>query len=139
MRTYQGKLTTLPKDSIFVFGSNTQGRHGRGAALSAVSHFGAIYGQPIGPQGGSYAIVTKDLTKQNHPSIPMEYIMFQIKLLYEYAKAKGHIAFYVVYSGEGANLNGWSPQQMAAMFAASPIPENMVFEEKFAELIKSII
>jgi hypothetical protein len=45
---------------IFVFGSNLAGRHGKGAALFALRHRGAIYGQGIGLQGNSYAIPTKD-------------------------------------------------------------------------------
>ena len=45
---------------IFVFGSNLAGRHGKGAALYAVKHHGAIYGQGVGLQGNSYAIPTKD-------------------------------------------------------------------------------
>ena len=45
---------------IFVFGSNLAGRHGKGAALWARKHHGAIYGQGEGLQGTSYAIPTKD-------------------------------------------------------------------------------
>lgn len=45
---------------IFVFGSNLAGRHGKGAALYARQHYGAIYGQGVGRQGNSYAIPTKD-------------------------------------------------------------------------------
>lgn len=44
---------------IFVFGSNSAGRHGRGAALTAMRRHGAIYGQPVGLQGRSYGIPTK--------------------------------------------------------------------------------
>ena len=49
-----------PND-IFVFGSNTEGKHGGGAARVALNDYNAIYGQPRGLQGESYAIVTKDL------------------------------------------------------------------------------
>ena len=45
---------------IFVFGSNLAGRHGKGAALFARQHRGAVYGQGQGLQGCSYAIPTKD-------------------------------------------------------------------------------
>jgi len=45
---------------VFVFGSNLAGRHGRGAALYALKHYGAVYGEGIGLQGNSYAIPTKD-------------------------------------------------------------------------------
>ena len=42
--TYSGTITRLEQNQIFVFGSNTQGRHGKGAALTARTKFGAIYG-----------------------------------------------------------------------------------------------
>ena len=45
---------------IFVFGSNLAGRHGKGGALTARVHHGAVYGQGEGLQGRSYAIPTKD-------------------------------------------------------------------------------
>jgi hypothetical protein len=48
------------RDPVFVFGSNLAGRHGKGAALFARQHRGAIYGRGIGRQGNSYAIPTKD-------------------------------------------------------------------------------
>lgn len=138
MRTYKGlilKRSDIPDNGIFQFGSNTQGRHRKGAALVAMTCFGALYGQPIGPQGDSYAIVTKDLTKLEHPSIDVDYITFQIALFYEYAKAIRHKDFYIAY-GIGPNLNGYSPEAMAAMYSTSPIPENMVFEEEFSKLLK---
>ena len=47
------------EDMIFVFGSNLAGRHGKGAAKSALA-YGAVYGQGSGLQGRSYAIPTKD-------------------------------------------------------------------------------
>ena len=46
--------------TCFVFGSNEAGRHGKGAALFAVKHHGAQYGQGYGLQGSSFAIPTKD-------------------------------------------------------------------------------
>jgi hypothetical protein len=43
-KTYSGMITELEPNQIFVFGSNTQGRHGKGAALMARYKFGAVYG-----------------------------------------------------------------------------------------------
>ena len=63
MKVYKGTILKLKPNQIFVFGSNTQGRHGKGAALCAKERFGAIYGQAYGLQGQSYAIVTKELLK----------------------------------------------------------------------------
>lgn len=142
MRTYKGLIKAkndMTVTGIFVFGSNTEGRHGKGAALTAVEKFGANYGQAIGRQGQSYAIVTKDLRKKEHPSISKEIIMFQIDALYNYARRWSGHDYYIAYSGEGTNLNAYSPREMAEMFASSPIPENMVFEENFAELIKQYL
>mgnify|MGYP006877977877 FL=1 len=74
-KTYSGMIDKLNSNQIFVFGSNTQGRHGKGAALTARNKFGAIYGQAEGLQGQSYAIITKDLTKTTHPSRTKEQII----------------------------------------------------------------
>jgi hypothetical protein len=134
MRTYKGYIEQLKPHEIFVFGSNTQGRHGKGSALLAI-RFGAIYGRSRGLQGQTWAIVTKDLTKSRHPSVPQASIEHQIKLLYVYAEEHWENEFLVAYKGYGVNLNGYPPAQMAVMFAGFTIPENIVFEETFYKLI----
>jgi hypothetical protein len=136
MKTYKGLLTELPPEGIFVYGCNTQGRHGAGAAKVAYDKFGAVYGK-IGWQGQSYGIVTKNLRKKTHPSISIQEIVDQIDSLYGIATMHPKLDFYVAYSGTGTNLNYYTPNQMARMFACRYIPENMVFEESFAELIKN--
>jgi len=138
MRTYSGYISNLNPNQIFVFGSNTQGRHGKGAALLAKKYFGAIHGMSMGLQGQSYAIVTKDLTKSEHPSIAPEYIITQIKVLYSTAKNMPNHEFLVAYT-LNSNLNGYTPEDMATMFAqAGTIPDNIVFNDQFAKLIKDI-
>ena len=134
-KTYTGMINSLEPNQIFVFGSNTQGRHGKGAALIAKNKFGAEYGNPEGPQGQSYAIITKDLTKQTHPSRTPEQIKEQIHNLYEYARENPDKEFLVAYSGTGQNLNAYSNQEMADMFSSEPIPNNIVFEQEFNKLI----
>lgn len=136
-KTYSGMIQNLAPNQVFVFGSNTQGRHGKGAALTAKNKFGAIYGQAEGPQGQSYAIITKDLTKNTHPSRTPEQIKEQIHNLYEYARENPDKEFLVAYSGKGTNLNAYSNQEMADMFSSEPIPNNIVFEQKFNELIST--
>ena len=86
MKTFTGLITKLEPNQIFVFGSNTQGRHGSGNARAAMDCFGAVYGQAKGLQGQSYAIITKDLTKEVHPSITKETIREQIDMLYALAR-----------------------------------------------------
>lgn len=136
-KTYSGMIQNLAPNQVFVFGSNTQGKHGKGAALTAKNKFGAIYGQAEGPQGQSYAIITKDLTKNTHPSRTPEQIKEQIHNLYEYAIENPDKEFLVAYSGKGTNLNAYSNQEMADMFSSEPIPNNIVFEQEFNELIST--
>lgn len=139
MTYYTGTITALSPQGIFVFGSNTQGRHGKGAALTARKLFGAVYGQARGRQGQSYAIVTKDLTKPyNEPSVSKEDIRKEIATLYDYARENPELNFFVAYSGNGVNLNNYSNEEMAEMFNQPPIPSNIIFEENFLNLINNI-
>lgn len=58
--SYEGMITP-DANTIFVFGSNPEGRHGAGAAKVAKDRFRAVYGQGEGLQGNAYALPTKDL------------------------------------------------------------------------------
>ena len=51
-------IRELTRCEVFVFGSNLEGKHRGGAAGYACRHFGATYGQGVGPQGQCYAIPT---------------------------------------------------------------------------------
>jgi len=137
MLTYKGQITQLKPNEVFVFGSNPQGRHGKGAALIAKLKFGAKYGQARGLMGQSYGIVTKDLTKSTHPSVSTKDIKKEIAELYKFAILNPSTLFYVAYSGKGKLLSGFTPQQMANLFAkaSDKIPNNIVFEEEFAKLL----
>lgn len=138
MKTYKGIITELLPNEVFVFGSNTQGRHGKGSALIAKQKFGAIYGQAKGLQGQSYAIVTKDLTARVHPSISVTYILTQIKELYLLASQTPDKLYYIAYNASGINLNGYSNLAMAHLFGMhNIIPDNIVFEEEFSKLVYS--
>lgn len=136
MKTYKGKITKLQPNEVFVFGSNPQGRHGKGAALVAAKLFGAKYGQAKGLMGQSYGIITKDLTKKIHPSIPTKQIKEQIAELYQFAIDHPEMLFYIAYSGKGQLLSGYTPPQIAHMFwKAGDIPDNIVFEYDFYKLV----
>lgn len=136
MKTYKGRISSLKENEIFVFGSNTEGRHGKGAAKIAKDKFGAEYGNPQGLQGNSWAIITKDLTKKTHPSYPKVLIFLQILQLYLYAEQNKEKTFYIAYSGKGENLNGYTNNELANMFFNKNIkvPQNIVFEEDFSRL-----
>lgn len=106
-KTYNGFVPNLKKNQIFVFGSNTQGRHGKGSALIAKTRYGAIYGVAKGLQGQSYAIITKDLTKSKHPSISKDFIKEQILELYKFAETSPELEFFIVYKASSTNLNNY--------------------------------
>lgn len=135
-KTYTGLVKSLKDNQIFVFGSNTEGRHGAGAAKFARDYCGARYGQASGLQGRSYGIITKDLTQNIHPSISKDSIILQIQRLYQFAEDHQELEFLIAYSATGANLNGYTSFEMAEMFNQKHIPKNIVFEEQFYQFIK---
>lgn len=116
---------------IFVFGSNTEGRHGAGAASYAVKHHGAIYGQSEGLQGNSYAIITKNLNIGKR-SIPLEDIESQVKHLIALAKIETSWIFDITPIGCG--LAGYFPYEILPMFNGHP--PNVILPNVFLEEIK---
>ena len=125
------------ENTIFVFGSNPEGRHGAGAAAVAVRQFGAIYRQGEGLQGQSYALPTKDLriTANNGlKSISPEQITENIKTLYKVAKENPSKDFKIAFRNQPdeVTLNGYSGREMIEMFNnAGEVPENIYFSEEW--------
>lgn len=136
-RFYKGDITP-DKNTIFVFGSNPEGRHGLGAAKIAKEQFGAIYGQGEGLQGNSYALPTKDLRiKDNNSlkSIDEQTIINSIKKLYEVARQNKDKNFKIAYRNTyKKSLNGYTGLEMIDMFnKAGKIPNNIIFSEEWAD------
>lgn len=136
--SYEGYITPS-QDTIFVFGSNPEGRHGTGAAKTAREKFGAIYGQGEGLQGNAYALPTKDLrVKENKglKSISAEQITENIKKMYNVAKQNPSKKFKIAYTN-GLNettLNGYTGAEMIKMFKdAGPIPSNVIFSKNWTD------
>lgn len=100
---------------VFVFGSNLSGRHGKGAALTAVQAYGAVAGRGFGRQGNSYAIPTKD-TKLS--PLPIEYIRHYVREFVDYAKCHSDTLFQVTRVGCG--LAGYKDFQIAPLFKGAP-------------------
>lgn len=101
--------------SIFVFGSNLAGRHGKGAALHARQKYGAVYGVGIGLTGRAYAIPTKD---KNLLTLPLHLIEQYVADFVVYAKANPDLTFQVTRVGCG--LAGYADHQIAPMFKGAP-------------------
>jgi len=99
---------------IFVFGSNLAGRHGKGAALYAAMHYGAMRGVGVGRTGNSYAIPTKD---REIRTLPLEQIRQHVGEFLQYAAAHPTDSFLVTAIGCG--LAGYSASQIAPMFSGA--------------------
>ena len=124
-------------NTIFVFGSNPEGRHGAGAAKVAREQFGAKYGIGEGITGNSYALPTKDLrVKVNNGfrSISPKDIINNIKKLYETAKSIPNKQFKIAYRN-GMNertLNGYTGEELVSFFkAAGELPKNIQISEEW--------
>jgi hypothetical protein len=118
--------------TIFVFGSNREGRHGKGAALHARQHFGAVYGQAEGLQGRSYAIITKELRRGVSP-VTLGEVAWGVKRFLEFAATRPDLTFKV--SNIGCGLAGFKPEQIAPLFYAHP--SNVQLTPEFQQVLAS--
>ena len=110
-RTTPEIIKTISENEVFVFGSNLSGRHGKGAAKTALG-WGAKYGQASGIQGKTYGIPTKDASIRRTLSI--EEIKPFVDDFIEWAKYHSGNIFYVTEIGCG--LAGLKPKEVAPLF-----------------------
>ena len=141
-RFYEGNIVP-DGNTIFVFGSNPEGRHGAGAAKIARLQFGAQYGVGEGLTGNAYALPTKDLRvteNYGYRSIPKDKIIESIKKLYQTALEHPDKAFKIAYRNtDKPSLNGYTGFEMIDMFnEAGPIPENIIFSKEWFDSGKLI-
>ena len=109
-KVYPGK--NYGKDNVlFVFGSDLRGRHGAGAAKTALRHYGAAEGCGIGLSGKSYAIPTKDVNIQ---PLPLDLIEQYVEEFVNFTKNNLQYSFLITPLGTG--LAGYSHEQIAPMF-----------------------
>jgi hypothetical protein len=139
---YTGDITPSP-DTIFVFGSNPEGRHGAGAAKTARLLFGAIYGQGEGLQGNSYALPTKELRvayNNGFRSISPEQIICSIRRMYECARNNPDKKFKIAYRNtHERSLNGYTGIEMLSMFLkAGPVPDNVLVSKEWHDYISAM-
>lgn len=127
-------IKRLEDNQVFVFGANTQGRHGKGAALVARTKFGAIYGQSKGLQGQSYAIVTKELRKDYDP-VTLDEIKQGIDIFIIFAKENTHLTFYVVELG--CNLAYFTVEEIAPLFKPAMRLKNVYLPQRFIDNLQT--
>lgn len=112
-------------NEIFVFGSNLDGRHGKGAALCARNDHGAKYGQGRGLQGNSYAIPTKSHTLR---PLTLGEINHYVAIFLDFAREHPELVFNITPIGCG--WAGYTPQEIAPMFRNHPPNCNLPMEFK---------
>ena len=139
MRYYQGDIQP-DENTIFVFGSNPEGRHGLGSAKVAREKFGAVYGIGEGLQGNSYALPTKDLRIKGYRTISKENIKKNIETLYLTALTMPEKTFKVAYRNkkDERTLNGYTGLEMLEMFLSRTVPNNIEFSEEWHEIVKGL-
>ena len=110
--------------TIFVFGSNLAGRHGKGAARHARLDYGAVHGVGVGLTGNAYAIPTKD---EKLKTLPLDRIRAYVDDFLRFARAHPGLKFQVTRVGCG--LAGYTNEDIAPMFSA--VPPNCLLPEEW--------
>lgn len=119
-------ITKLEPNEIFVYGSNQYAQHGAGSAKAALN-FGAIYKDvPIGLCGHSYGIITKSF---NDIPVSLIFIKDQILVLYEFAKLRPDLIFYVTKIGTA--LAGFTIEEVGNLFHSLSKPKNIILPIEF--------
>lgn len=123
------KITQLAENEIFVFGSNLAGRHGGGAARTALEHFGAVWGNGTGLQGQSYAIPTMHGgTDAIRPYVD-QFIQF----------AAAHREYTFLVTRVGCGIAAFSPAEIAPLFAKAIDIDNIILPKDFVDVIQNTI
>jgi hypothetical protein len=140
LKFYEGNI--VPEDgTIFVFGSNPEGRHGAGSAAAARKFFGAIYGQGEGLQGSSYALPTTELRPEYQDadhSMSRDKIVNNIKRMYQCALANPDKKFKVAYRNQPneVTLCGYAGWELMSMFKEAcngNYPDNIYFSKEWVD------
>jgi hypothetical protein len=161
--TYTGNITSLADNQVFVFGANDQGLHGKGSAAVAMGEerdLKAIKALRNGTQGkwtvkGEHSKITTGTEGKSYPLVTVtgeignktvanrmdrNAVLTNIEQLYKTAAENPQLQFligYQAYNNE-AGLSGYTPTEIADMFAAFSIPENIVFETSMAAKMANV-
>ncbi len=126
-------IETLLPSQIFVFGSNTLGYHTGGASGAARKKFGALWGQPEGLQGQSYAIpvdygrgVRRDVDVRQAVN---RFISF----------AKEHTELFFMVTRIGCGIAGYHDVEMAQFFKDALEMENVSLPKSFVDALSGEI
>ena len=114
-------ITELLPGEIFVFGSNLEGSHGGGAALTAYRKFGAVWGQGTGLQGQSYGIPTMHGGVEDIKPYADEFISF----------AARHPEMEFLVTKVGCGIAGFRSEEIAPLFSGAAGLPNVLLPREF--------
>lgn len=135
------RMNVDTSNMIFVFGSNTGGIHGAGAARFAYENRGAKIGVGYGMAGQSFAIPTKGVHRQKRrgesrvtvgDTLPLLTIQRYVEDFLRQARKSPEIQFQVTCIGCG--LAGLRHEDVAPMFANDDI-DNLWFDELWRPIL----
>ncbi len=116
------QITELAPREVFVFGSNTAGIHGGGAARFAFEHFGAEWGVGEGLTGRCYALPTMGSLEETAAAV---------ERFLAVAEMSADLTFLVTKVGTG--IAGRPVSEIAPLFARR-LP-NVVLPREFVEAL----
>lgn len=116
--------------SIFVFGSNLAGRHGKGAAKIAKDKFGAVYGVGQGLTGQSYAIPTKDKVLK---ALSIKEINQYVLEFSSFVESNSHLTFFI--TAVGCGLAGYKDEDIAPLFRILKENKNCSFPDRWEKYL----
>ena len=123
-------IDSLLPDQIFVFGSNILGYHTGGASRTARKKFGAVWGQPEGLQGQSYAIPTDygdGVRKDDEVKAAVERFI---------AFAKENEKLFFLVTRVGCGTGGYKDDEIAEFFKEALELKNVSLPKTFVNALK---
>jgi hypothetical protein len=126
------KSSALAVDEFFVFGSNSAGRHGAGAAKFARDYLGAKIGIGDSFTGRCYAIPTKGYQLE---VLHLDEIADWVRMFKRVAEHHMHLSFYVTKIGCG--LAGYKDHEIAPLFKGSP--SNCKFHLDWKQYLEGVV
>lgn len=124
-RTTPDNITALKPWEVFLFGSNEAGRHGAGAAKTAMG-WGAEYGESWGMHGNTYAIPTLDGDLQK---LRLGAIEFHVDQLVQFAKDNPRWTF--LCTEVGCGLAGFAVEEIGPLFKDAVSVSNIHLPARF--------
>jgi hypothetical protein len=127
-------ITHLEPYEVFVFGSNSEGKHSGGAAKIAHQKFGAVWGEGVGHFGQTYAIPTLQFpSTETGEAVKMSLddIDTHVQDFLDYAWWNPSLTFYVTKLGCG--IAGFKVEEIAPLFHDALLIQNIILPKEFED------